>query len=164
MGVRSGDAGGLGVVGGVGLGVGIGAGVTTDAADDDDGGDADAAEVDGVEGFCANDGGGLGGVGRGDRGSLRRLGVRFGDGSVVTTAGRGAGIGDTLFVVRFPANRSRSDLSDAAILEAADDLDRIFSSASIRCSRSTSGAGRSGGDGCTGWCFLEPAKKLHVLK
>jgi len=136
----------------------VGAGETT--ADGDDGDDG----VDGVEEFSAKDGGGRVGVGRGDRGSLRRLGVRFGDGSVVTTAGRGAGIGDTLFVVRGPANRSRSDLSDAAILEAADDLDRIFSSASIRCSRSTSGAGRSGGDGCTGWCFLEPAKKLHVLK
>ena len=132
----------------------MGAGETT--ADGDDGDDG----VDGVEEFSAKDGGGRVGVGRGDRGSLRRLGVRFGDGSVVTTAGRGAGIGDTLFVVRGPANRSRSDLSDAAILEAADDLDRIFSSASIRCSRSTSGAGRSGG----GWCFLEPAKKLHVLK
>jgi len=160
VGVRSGDAGGLGVAGAVGLAGGVGAGEMTAAAaaDDDDGG------LDGVEGFGSNDGGCRGGVGRGDRGSLRRLGVRFGAGSVVTTAGRGAGIGDTLFVVRGPANRSRSDLSDAAILEAADDLDRIFSSASIRCSRSTSGAGRSGGDGCTGWCFLEPAKKLHVLK
>ena len=136
----------------------MGAGETT--ADGDDGDDG----VDGVEEFSAKDGGCRVGVGRGDRGSLSRLGVRFGDGSVVTTAGRGAGIGDTLFVVRGPANRSRSDLSDAAILEAADDLDRIFSSASIRCSRSTSGTGRSEGDGCTGWCFLEPAKKLHVLK
>ena len=100
-------------------------------------------------------------VGGGDRGSLGRVGVRFGDGSVVTVAGLGGGMGDTLFGrVRVPANRSRRDRSDAAILDAADDLERICSSASLRCVRSVSGAGRTGGgDGWTG-VFLEGKKLL----
>ena len=101
-------------------------------------------------------------VGGGDRGSLGRVGVRVGDGSVVTVAGLGGGMGDTLFGrVRVPANRSRRDRSDAAILDAADDLERICSSASLRCVRSVSGAGRRTGlgDGWTG-VFLEGKKLL----
>ena len=107
------------------------------------------------------DGGRRGVVVRGDRGSLGRVGVRVGDGSVVTVAGLGGGMGDTLFGrVRVPANRSRRDRSDAAILDAADDRERICSSASLRCVRSVSGAGRTGlGTGWTG-VFLEGKKLL----
>jgi hypothetical protein len=125
-----------GEVGGVGVGVGISVssisvssvGVVSTAT----------AGVEGVGGSSVKDGGRRGVVVRGDRGSLGRVGVRVGDGSVVTVAGLGGGMGDTLFGrVRVPANRSRRDRSDAAILDAADDrrahlLQRIPPLRSIR--------------------------------
>ena len=110
-------------------------------------------------------GGGAGGCSTGSRGGVptRTCILRLGGGVARVRCGEvgGVGVGVGVGISVVPANRARRDRSDAAILDAADDLERICSSASLRCVRSVSGAGRRTGlgDGWTG-VFLEGKKLL----